>query len=91
MVTDPDGNVTYTVYDDPDQEYRVYPGWNSQTDDTTGPVQVYRQDYAGNYVESLAEHSGTAATARTCRSPTTSPTAASCSGQVTLRPSTRTW
>ena len=39
--TDPDGNVTYTVYLDALHEVRVYPGWNTATDTTTGPTQVY--------------------------------------------------
>ena len=41
-VTDPNGNVTYTVYNDANHEVRVYPGWNGTT--TTGPTQVYRED-----------------------------------------------
>ena len=44
--TDPNGNITYTVYDDADQEVRVYPGWNSSTDTTTGPIEVIRDDQA---------------------------------------------
>ncbi len=51
--TDPDGNVTYTVYDDVDHEVRVYPGWNATTGTTTGPTQVTREDYAGSYLETL--------------------------------------
>ncbi len=42
-VTDPNGNVTWTVYNDADYETRVYPGWNPTTGETTGPVQVSRQ------------------------------------------------
>jgi hypothetical protein len=41
-VTDPNGNVTYTVYNDVNHEVRVYPGWTGTM--TTGPTQVYRQD-----------------------------------------------
>ena len=41
--TDPDGNVTYTVYDDVDHEVRVYQGWNSSTDTPTGPTDVIRE------------------------------------------------
>jgi RHS repeat-associated protein len=41
-VTDPNGNVTYTVYNDANHEVRVYPGWTGTT--TTGPTQVTRQD-----------------------------------------------
>lgn len=57
MVTDPNGNVTYYTYDDPEHEYRVYPGWHqigtSGTYTTTGPVQVHREDWAQNYTEDL--------------------------------------
>jgi YD repeat-containing protein len=41
-VTDPNGNVTYTVYNDANHEVRVYAGWNGTT--TTGPTQVTRED-----------------------------------------------
>ena len=51
--TDPNGNVTYTVYDDPDHEVRTYPGWNSATDTPTGPTEVVREDEANGYVETL--------------------------------------
>lgn len=51
--TSPNGNVTYTVYDDPDHEYRVYPGWNAATGMPTGPTQVYREDLPGSYTETL--------------------------------------
>ncbi|OWK35000.1 Alkaline phosphatase [Fimbriiglobus ruber] len=51
--TDPNGNVTYTVYDDADHEVRVYPGWNASTDTTTGPIQVTREDRANNYTETF--------------------------------------
>ena len=51
--TDPDGNVTYTVYDDVDHETRVYAGWNSGTGLPTGPTQVERYDMAGSYEETL--------------------------------------
>jgi RHS repeat-associated protein len=51
--TDPNGNVTYTVYDDPDHEVRVYRGWNSTTHLPTGPTEVYREDRAGGYYETL--------------------------------------
>src|SRR5262249_2228746 len=40
----PNGNVTYTVYNDANHELRVYPGWNGTT--TTGPTQVGREDRA---------------------------------------------
>ena len=51
--TDPNGNVTYTVYIDVDHEVRVYPGWNSSTNTTTGPTQVYREDWTNGYTETL--------------------------------------
>jgi RHS repeat-associated protein len=51
--TDPNGNVTYTVYDDPAHEMRVYPGWNSGTGRPTGPTEVYRYDLPGSYRETL--------------------------------------
>ena len=41
-VTDPNGNVTYTVYNDANHEVRVYPGWTGTT--TTGPTVVTRED-----------------------------------------------
>ena len=40
--TDPDGNVTCTVYNDAAHEVRIYPGWNSTTHTTTGPIEVQR-------------------------------------------------
>jgi hypothetical protein len=40
--TDPNGNVTYTVYNDANHEVQVYPGWTGTT--TTGPTQVTRED-----------------------------------------------
>ena len=54
--TDPDGNVTYTVYNNVAQETRTYPGWHDVGNgvyETTGPIQVSRTDLAGNYSESL--------------------------------------
>jgi RHS repeat-associated protein len=53
--TDPNGNITYTVYDDPDHEQRVYPGWNPDTNMPTGPTQVTREDrdHSPSYVETL--------------------------------------
>jgi RHS repeat-associated protein len=43
--TDPNGNITYTVYNDPGHETRVYPGWHlaGSTWTTTGPIQVTRE------------------------------------------------
>lgn len=36
--TDPNGNITYIVYNDADHEVRTYPGWTGST--TTGPITV---------------------------------------------------
>jgi RHS repeat-associated protein len=52
-VTDPNGRVDYTVYDDPDHEVRSYPGWNTTTNAPTGPTVVTREDRTGNYTETL--------------------------------------
>src|SRR5260370_570756 len=52
-LTDPVGNITYTVYIDTNYEVRVYPGWQSGTNTTTGPTQDYRYDRPGSYFESL--------------------------------------
>jgi RHS repeat-associated protein len=51
--TSPNGNVTYTVYDDPNHEVRVYRGWNAATGMPSGPTEVYRQDLPGSYIETL--------------------------------------
>jgi hypothetical protein len=53
QVTDPAGNIDYTVYKDPNHEVRVYTGWNSGTNTPTGPTEVYRDDLAGSYSEVL--------------------------------------
>ncbi len=54
-VTDPNGNVTYTVHKDSAHEVRVYPGWQSGSSTTTGPVGVSREDRSQTtvYVEDL--------------------------------------
>jgi RHS repeat-associated protein len=52
-VTDPNGNVTYKTYNDPNHETRVYRGWNSTTNLPTGPTEDYREDRPGSYVETL--------------------------------------
>src|SRR5271167_107118 len=52
-MTDPNGNVTYTVYLDTNHEMRVYPGWNSSTGMPTGPTQDTREDLSGSYGETL--------------------------------------
>lgn len=51
--TDPNGNLTYTVYIDAAHEVRVYPSWNSSTHTPTGPNQVYREDWSHSYTETL--------------------------------------
>src|SRR5262249_38105336 len=48
-VTDPNQNVTYTVYKDDVHERRTYPGWyqvspTPPTYATTGPIRVWRED-----------------------------------------------
>jgi RHS repeat-associated protein len=52
-LTDPAGDVTYTVYNDTNYEVRVYPGWQSGSSTTTGPTQVYREDRTNSYLETL--------------------------------------
>jgi RHS repeat-associated protein len=52
-LTDPNGNITYTVYNDTNYEVLTYPGWNSTTNQPTGPTQVRREDRPGSYVEML--------------------------------------
>jgi RHS repeat-associated protein len=54
-VTDPNGNVTYTVYDDPSHASRTYAGWNAATGRPTGPTRVVREDRwnSPSYVETL--------------------------------------
>jgi YD repeat-containing protein len=54
-LTDPNGNLTYTVYNDPNHETRTYPGWNSTTNTPTGPTRVVREDrgHSPSYVETL--------------------------------------
>src|SRR5438876_4383886 len=36
QLTDPKGNIACTVYNDPNHEVRVYPGWNTNTSMPTG-------------------------------------------------------
>ncbi len=50
-LTDPNGNVTYTVYKDADHEVRVYAGWTGSA--TTGPTTVVREDRGNKYAETL--------------------------------------
>lgn len=52
-LTDPNGNVTYTVYNDDAHEVRTYRGWDASTNLPTGPIEVYREDRPGSYTESL--------------------------------------
>jgi RHS repeat-associated protein len=52
-VTDPVGDVAYTVYNDTNYEVRTYAGWNSTTNLPTGPIQDSREDRPGSYMESL--------------------------------------
>src|SRR5260370_12850906 len=57
-LTDPLGNITYTVYKVPTStnsnwEVRSYPGWNGTTGSPTGPTQDSREDRPGSYMESL--------------------------------------
>ncbi len=59
----PNGNVTYTVYNDAESddgfvdEVRTYPGWHYDSTlgeyTTTGPVQVSRYNDPGSYSETL--------------------------------------
>ncbi len=55
QVVDPNGNISYTVYNDANHEIRSYPGWNAATGLPTGPTTVIRQDRASSpsYVETL--------------------------------------
>jgi YD repeat-containing protein len=52
-LTDPQGNVTYTVFNDANHEVRVYDGWDSGTNLPTGPTGLSREDRAHGYVEIL--------------------------------------
>lgn len=52
-VTDPAGHVAYTVYNDPAREVRTYRGWDTSTNTPTGPTEVYRDDRANGYTETL--------------------------------------
>jgi RHS repeat-associated protein len=52
-LTDPNGNVTYTVYNDPNHEVRTYAGWQTSGNTPTGPTQVVREDRPGGYTEVL--------------------------------------
>jgi YD repeat-containing protein len=52
-VTEPNGNVTYTVHKDVADEVRVYRGWQSSTNRPTGPTLVLREDHSNSYSEVL--------------------------------------
>jgi RHS repeat-associated protein len=52
-LVDPNGNVTYIVYNDPNYEVLTYPGWNSTTNTPTGPTQVTREERPGSYIETF--------------------------------------
>jgi RHS repeat-associated protein len=52
-MTDANGNVTFTVYDDVTHSVRTYRGWNFLTSSPTGPIEVSRRDLSGSYTESL--------------------------------------
>ncbi|MFL5245944.1 MAG: RHS repeat domain-containing protein [Gemmataceae bacterium] len=50
-LTDPNGNISYETYNDPNHETRVYRGWTGTA--TTGPTELYREDRPGSYLEEL--------------------------------------
>ena len=50
---DPNGTITYTVYDDVNHEIRVYAGWNTTSSSAAEPTVVYREDWANGYTETL--------------------------------------
>ncbi|MDR3618225.1 MAG: RHS repeat-associated core domain-containing protein [Paludisphaera borealis] len=52
-MVDPDGRVTYWVYNDLRHEVRTYRGWNATTGTTTGPIEVTRYDYGNNFDETF--------------------------------------
>jgi RHS repeat-associated protein len=53
--TDPNLNVTYTVYKDAAREVRVYPGWVAAGANShpTGPIQILRNDPGQRYSEAI--------------------------------------
>ncbi len=51
QMTDPRGNITDYVYNDGAHEVRAYRGFDGTN--TTGPIELSRQDRPGNYSESL--------------------------------------
>jgi len=52
-VNDAVGRITYVVYDDVNHAVRTYRGWDATTGTATGPTEVTRIDYPGNYTETL--------------------------------------
>jgi len=50
---DPDGNITWTVYDDADNEIITFAGWNPTTATATAPVEVYVENLTLGYTESF--------------------------------------
>ena len=48
-LTDPNGNITYTVYLDAEHEVRTYPGWQTSTNLPTGPTIITREDFSHSY------------------------------------------
>lgn len=51
--TDANENVTYTVYNDPNHEVRVYEGWLTSSNTPTNPTYIVREDLALSYTEVL--------------------------------------
>src|SRR5207249_4794733 len=49
--TDSNGNLTYFVYNDAEHAVRTYPGFDGTN--TTGPIQISREDRAGSFDEQL--------------------------------------
>ncbi|MBI1373852.1 MAG: LEPR-XLL domain-containing protein [Phycisphaera sp.] len=56
-MTDPNGNLSFTVYNDAAHEVRSYSGWHFDTSlgayTTTGPIMISRTDRPGSYSEYL--------------------------------------
>jgi len=60
--TDPLGTITYTVYNDPQYQRRVYRGWNTSTNAPSGPTWMIREDRPGSYFELLTMSAAPAVT-----------------------------
>ena len=52
-VTDPNGNINYRIYNDPQHWVRAYNGWTTGLGLPTGPTIMTRADRAGSYLETL--------------------------------------